>query len=116
MAHRLKITLATYLGDGGAIKLDCNKKRVYWLENFRSIGYIKSINYNGRKKATITSGPVNRNLLGVLGDSLYFLNTHENRINVMNVPKGNISQTILVARENYKDLLAVHTSVQPTCE
>ena len=115
-ADRIKVTLVTYVGSSGAIKLDCSKKRVYWLENFRSIGHIKSSDYGGRQKETITSGSIDRNLLGVLGDSLYFLNTNEYHIKEMNVSNGNISRTIPIEQEHYQDLLLVAKSVQPTCE
>jgi len=116
LAHGFKVTLVTYLGEGGAIKLDCSKKRVYWLENSRSIVHINSCNYRGGKKKTLRSGSIDKNLLGVLGDLLFFVNTNEHRINVMNVSNGNISQTIVVEWEDYQDLLVVDKSVQPTCE
>ena len=118
LAEDIKVTLVTYVGEGGAIKLDCSKKRVYWLvmEYSRRIVRIESCNYRGREKITITSGSINRNLLGVLGDSLYFLYTNKYRINVMNVSNGNISRTILVEKGNYNDLVLVDKSVQPKCE
>jgi len=116
LTDSIKATLVTYMGEGGAIKLDCRKRRVYWLAYFRGVGYIKSCNYTGGEKKNITSGPLNRNLLGVLGDLLYFLNTNEYRINEVNVSHGNISRKILVERENYRDLLILGKSVQPTCE
>ena len=112
----IKVTLVTYRGEGGAIQLDCPKRRVYWLAYFRSIGHIKSCNYTGGQKKDITSGPLNRNVLGVLGDSLYFLNTSEYRINEMNVSNGNISRKILVERGGDYQVLVAVKSVQPTCE
>ena len=109
LAEDIKVTLVTYAGEGGAIKLDCSKKRVYWLvmEYSRRIGHIKLCNYRGGEKKTITSGSINRNLLGVFGDSFFFLNT--------NVSNRNNSRTILVEQGNYQDLLVVDNSLQPTC-
>ena len=115
-ADGIKVTLLTYVGRGGAIKLDCNKNRVYWLEYVGSIGRIRSCDYAGGEKKTITGGSINSNLLGVLGDSLYFLDKSEYHINEMNVSNGSISRTIPVERENYQDLLVVDKSVQPRCK
>ena len=116
LADRIKVTLVTYFGDVYAIKLDCRKKRVYWLEYFSSIHYIKSIDYGSKEKKIVATGQFNRNLLGVLGDSLYFLDTSIYRINEMNVSNGNISRKILVDRRTYYDLVLVEKSVQPKCE
>ena len=112
----IKVTLITYMGESAAIQLDCRKRRVYWLAYFRSIGHIKSCNYSGGEKKNITSGLLNRNILGVFGDSLYFLNMSEYRINEMNVSNGNISRKILAEKGDYQQLLVVDKSVQPTCE
>ena len=117
LADGIKVTLVTiYAGDIYAIKLDCRKKRVYWLEYFSSIQYIKSADFGGEAKKTITEGQINKYLLGVLGDSLYFLDTNIDRINEMNVSNGNISRKILVDRRTYYDLVLVEKSVQPKCE
>ena len=116
LADGIKVTLVTYVGDVYAIKLDCRKKRVYWLEYFSSIQYIKSADFGGQGKITITEGRFNEYLLGVLGDSLYFLDTSIYRINEMNVSNGNISRKILVDRNTYYDLVLVQKSVQPKCE
>ena len=111
LADSIKITLTSYVGDGGAITLDCIKKRVYWLEDSK---LIKSCDYHGKDMRTITSGRFMKDLLGVLGDSLYFLDRNELRINEMNVSNGNTSQTILLERESYRDLIIVDKSLQPT--
>ena len=117
LADGIKVTLVTiYVGDVYSIKLDCRKKRVYWLEYFSSIQYIKSADFGGQAKKTITEGKFNKYLLGVLGDSLYFLDTNIYRINEMNVSNGNISRKILVDRTTYYDLVLVKRSVQPKCE
>ena len=117
LADGIKVTLVTiYAGDIHAIKLDCRKKRVYWLEYFHSIHYIKSIDYGSKEKKIVATGQFDSNLLGVLGDSLYFLDTSIYRINEMNVSNGNISRKILVDRNTYYDLVLVEKSVQPKCE
>ena len=89
---------------------------MYWLEYFSSIHYIKSADFGGQGKKIITEGRFNKYLLGVLGDSLYFLDTSIYRINEMNVSNGNISRKILVDRNTYYDLVLVQKSVQPKCE
>ena len=117
LADGIKVILVTiYVGDVFAIKLDCRKKRVYWLDYFSSIQYIKSSDFRGQGKKTITEGRFDGSLLGVLGDSLYFLDTSKYRINEMNVSNGNISRKILADRRTYYDLVVVEKSVQPKCE
>ena len=119
LADRTKVTLVTPFGFVNTIKLDCSRKRVYWLHHPFSgaeHNYIKSCDYGGKEKKTIARGPFDSGLLGVLGDSLYVLNTNENRINVMNVSSGNITRKILVDKHDYYDLTLVDKSVQPTGE
>ena len=114
LADSIKVTFVTYGGNVYAIKLDCRKKRVYWLEYSSRI---KSLNYGGKERRTVTDGQFNDNLLGVLGDSLYFLDTNVYRINEMNVSNGNISRKIpLDRRTYYYDLVLVEKSVQLKCE
>jgi hypothetical protein len=99
-----------------AITVDCTKKRVYWLENeIRSgVDHIVSSQYNGLDQKTIISGSFNDHLLGVLGDSLYFLNNDLFYVNEMNISNGNISRNILVDNNSYyDDLVVVHSSIQP---
>ena len=113
LADSIKVTFVTYGGNVYAIKLDCRKKRVYWLEYSRRI---KSLDYGGKERRTVTDGHFNEYLLGMLGDSLYFLDTNTYRINEMNVSNGNISRKILVDWRTYYDLVLVEKSVQPKCE
>ena len=99
-----------------AITVDCTKKRVYWLENEIQSGvdHIVSSQYNGLDQKTIISGSFNDHLLGVLGDSLYFLNNDLFYVNEMNISNGNISRNILVDNNSYyDDLVVVHSSIQP---
>ena len=116
LADGTKVTLVTDVGNVYVIKLDCIKKRVYWLEDSGGARPIKSCDYGGKEKKTIASGPFGQYLLGVLGDSLYVLNTNEYRINEMNVSSGNIARKILVDKHDYIDLTLVDKSVQPTGE
>ena len=98
-----------------AIAVDCTKKRVYWLENEIQSGvhHIFSSDYNGLNQKTIVRGLLNDYLLGVLGDSLYYLNNDLFYVNEMNVSNGTISRNILVDNNTYDDLVVVHSSIQP---
>ena len=99
-----------------AIAVDCTKKQVYWLENEIQSGvhHIFSSDYNGLDQKTIVRGLLNDYLLGVLGDSLYYLNNDLFHINEMNVSNGTISRNILVDNNTYyDDLVVVHSSIQP---
>jgi hypothetical protein len=99
-----------------AITVDCTKQRVYWLENEIQSGvdHIVSSDYDGLDQKTIISGSFNDHLLGVLGDSLYFLNNDLFYVNEMNISNGNISRNILVDNNSYyNDLVVVHSSIQP---
>ena len=113
LADGIKVTLVRHDAHVYAIKLDCNKKRVYWLESSR----IKSSDYRGQEKKIVKTGQFNTNILGVSGDSLYFLDRKKYRINEMNVSNGNIPRTVLVDRGvSYYGLVVVDKSVQPTCK
>jgi hypothetical protein len=113
LADNITLTLVANAGNAHAIKLDSTKKRVYWMEVFSSNRSIKSCDYGGKEKKTITSGPFNEDLLGVLGDSLYFLNTYDYRITEMNVSNGEILQKIAIDKGFYSDLSVVEKSIQP---
>ena len=114
LADGIKVTLTGDVGSVYAIKLDCNKKRVYWLEYSSGM---KSSDYRGQEKKIVKIGQFNRNILGVSGDSLYFLHRNKYRINEMNVSNGNILGTVLIDRGVwYYDLVVVDKSVQPTCK
>ena len=114
LADSIKVTLVRDGGAVYAIKLDCNKKRVYWLEYSSGI---KSSDYRGQEKKSVKTRHFNSNILGVSGDSLYFLEINKYRINEMNVSNGIISRTVLVDRGvSYYDLVVVDKSVQPSCK
>ena len=114
LADGIKVTLVRDAGDVYAIKLDCNKKRVYWLEYSSGI---KSSDYSGQENKIVKIGQFNTNILGVSGDSLYFVHRNKYGINEMNVSNGNISGTVLVDRGvSYYDLVVIDKSVQPTCK
>jgi hypothetical protein len=94
--------------------VDCTKKRVYWLENRTGVHRIFSTDYNGVDRKIIGNGSLNDYSLGVLGDSLYYLNNDLFHINEMNVFNGDISRKIPVDRNSYyDDLVIVHSSIQP---
>jgi hypothetical protein len=116
LADGIKVTLVTNNGGIYVVELDCIKKRVYWLESFSSISHIKSCDYSGKDKKTITSGSFDQNLLAVMDDSVYFLNTKEYRINKLNVSNGNISGTIQIEKRSYRDLIILDKAIQPTGE
>ena len=114
LADCIKVTLVTYVGYAYAIKLDCHKKRIYWLEYSSRL---KSADYGGKERKTITEGHFYTDLLSVMGDSLYFLDRNTYRINEMNETNGNISRSILVHKGySYYDLFVIDKSVQPTGE
>ena len=101
-----------------AITVDCTKERVYWLENeIRSdVDHICSSDYDGVDQKNIISGSLNGHLLGVLGDSLYFVNNDlfYDYVNEMNISNENISRNILVdSNSYYNNLVVVHSSIQP---
>lgn len=119
LATGVQVTLAKFDGISGIIKLDCNSQRVYWLRFTdvpQRICHISSSDYDGRDQKTITSGSFNVYLLGVFGDSLYYLNNDQFYIKVVNVTNGNISRSILVGKADYHDLIFVDGSVQPIGE
>ena len=117
MARKYKVMLAKRaFSEPHAITVDCTKKRVYWLENEIQSGvdHIVSSQYNGVDLKTIISGSFNDHLLGVLGDSLYFLNNDSFYVNEMNISNGNIFRHILVDNNSYyDDLVVVHNPIQP---
>jgi hypothetical protein len=92
-----------------AIAVDCTKNRVYWVEKEIQAGaeHIFSSDYDGLKPKTIISGSLNHYLLGVLRNTIYFLNNNVSYVNEWNVSKGNISRNILVDSNSYYDDLVV---------
>ena len=117
LAEGIKITLATYFGFAGAIKLDYSVKRVYWLKYFDSISDISSCDYGGRDKKTIAREHFKNWSPTLLKNSLYLLNARGNSIIQRNISNGNISRKIQInGSANYNDIIAVHHSVQPTGE
>ena len=104
-----------------AITLDCTNKRVYWIEhNLRPASHsIFSSDYHGRHQKRLTSttiGPLNGNILGVFGDSLYFQKQNHLYLNKMNVTSRNIPGIILVGKTSYTQLIVVDNSLQPMGE
>ena len=95
------------------IKLDCVNKQVY---GFTSDKHITASDYDGRNWKTIasTSGRFNTKILGVFGDSLYFMNNDKSYITRMNASNRIVSESMAVERKEYYDLFVVHSSLQPT--
>ena len=99
-----------------AITVDCTKNRIYWIEKEIQSGvdHIVSSQYSGLDQKTIIRGSLNNHLLGVHGDSLYFMNNNLFYVNEMNISNGNISRNIVVDSNSYYDnLVVVHISIQP---
>ena len=117
MARKYSVMLANRkISEPYAITVDCTKERVYWLENEIQSGvdHIVSSDYDGLDQKTIISGSFNGHLLGVFGDSLYFLNNDLFYVNEMNISYENIFRNILVDNNSYyDDLVVVHSSIQP---
>ena len=95
------------------IKLDCVNKQVYLL---KSDEYITASDYDGGNQKTIesTSGRFYTKILGVFGDSLYFMNNDKSYITRMNASNRIVSESMAVERKDYYDLIVVHSSLQPT--
>ena len=113
LASKYSVMLANRtISEPYAITVDCTKKRVYWLEKEIQSGvdHIVSSDYDGLDQKTIKSGSFNDHLLGVLGDSLYFMNNDLFYVNEMNISNGNILRNIQVDNNSYYDYLVVGDS------
>ena len=94
------------------IKLDCVNKQVYC---FTSDDCLTASDYDGRIQKTIASGRFHKNILSVFGDSLYFINNDKSYITRMNASNGIVSESMAIKRkQDYYDLIVVHSSLQPT--
>ena len=96
-----------------ALSLDHTKKRVYWLGLYDDIF---SSNYDGVKRTTVKSGLFNRDLLDIFADSVYFQRGNVPYINEINMTSGKISRSIKVDRTDCRDLVVIHSSLQPKGE
>ena len=119
LADGVKVTLARFDGSSDAVQVDYTKKRVYWLSRYDDF-QISSCDYEGRDKKIITIGDrynrINRDILRVFQDSLFFVDETRYRINKMNISNGNISHSSLVEKISYRDMVVVESSAQPTGE
>ena len=93
-----------------ALSLDYTNKRVYWVSDS---GGILSRGYDGKTTTTVNSGSFNRLLLGIFEDSVYFQKSDVLYINEMNMTSRIISRSIKVNKTDYRDLVIVHSSLQP---
>ena len=79
--------------------------------------HIFASDYDGKDKKIITSGRFDKDLLGVFGDLLYFMNNYGSYIKQMNTTNDSLPRNIAVERyRNYYDLIVVHTFLQPPGE
>ena len=94
------------------IKLDCVNEKVYGFVRQSGVQYISISDYDGGNQKNIASGSFSKDLLGVFGDLLYFMNSDRSYIKEMNLSNRTLSQTIAVEGDSYYDLIVVHTSLQ----
>ncbi len=84
LADGVKVTFARFDGSSDAVQVDYTKKRVYWLSRYDDF-QISSCDYEGRDKKIITIGDrynrINRDILRVFQDSLFFVDETRYRIN-----------------------------------
>ena len=108
------LTLEMRVIDYSIIKLDCVNKQVYsFLRKSSNEYYISASGYDGGNQRKITSGPFRRFMLGVFNGSLYFMNNDRSYINEMDVSNETVIRSIAVDRNDYRDLIVVHNSLQP---
>ena len=108
------LTLEMRVIDGSIIKLDCVNKQVYgFVQKYGNEYYISASDYDGRNQTKITSGPLWGNILGVLNGSLYFMNNDRSQIKEINASNEIVIRSIAVDRNDYRDLIVVHNSLQP---
>ncbi len=112
----VQVTLIRDFGSCFAVALDYTNKRVYWISGPIAQGNrnISSCDYEGGDKKAITSGNIDRYLLGVFRDSLFFIvniSKPYHIINQMNISNGSISRNILVKKSYYYDLIVVDSSI-----
>jgi hypothetical protein len=96
------------------ITLDYTNKRVYWIErDYRnSIDHIFSSDYEFQLPKSIRDGSFSDYMLAIFGDSLYFQKRDAFSICQMNVSNGNTARSIL-GDKAYRDLIVLHSSLQP---
>ena len=105
--------------DYSSIKLDYVNKQVYgFMRKSGDEYYIFTSDYDGKNKKNITSGKFHKNILGVFGDLLYFMNNDRPSIKEMNTSNEIVGhpRNIAVDRNYYYDLIVVHSYLQPIGE
>ena len=120
LAKNLKITFPFH-GNPVALSLDRTKKLVYWVVHdyiflSRNDYGIFSSNYDGVNRTTVTSGSFNENLLDIFADSVYFERSNVAYINEINTTSRKMYRSIKVDKTNYRDLVVIHSSLQPMGE
>ena len=95
------------------IFLHFGNKRMYWQNESNSIF---SMGYDGDNLKAFRSGLFNDSLLGKFEDSVYFRKDNVHYINEINLSSGNLSRRIKIDKAESRNLVVVHTSVQPMGE
>ena len=96
-----------------ALSLDHTKKRVYWLSEFYGIF---SSNYDGVDRTALGIRLVQVNFLDMFEDSVYFGIEFVPYIIERNMTSRKIFRSIKVNRTDYRDLVVIHSSLQPMGE
>ena len=113
LATHVMLTLEMNIIRPYVIKLDCVNEQVYGFVRQSGVEYISVSDYDGGNQKNIASGPFSKFILGVFGDSLYFMNSNPSSyIKEMNLSNRTVSRTIAVGGDYYYDLIVVHTSLQ----
>ena len=111
--------IATLVGEGPLypifpeIFLHLSNKRMYWQNES---GSISSMGYDGDNLKAFRSGLFNDSLLGKFEDSVYFRKENVRYINEINLSSGNLSRRIKIDKAATRNLVVVHTSIQPLGE
>ena len=101
------------------VSLDHINKRVYWVAE--NDGIISST-YDGVNVTNVRKGSFNHLFLGIFGDLVYFQEMDVPYINEMNISSRNISRSFkvdhpyLIDKQEHRDLVVVHSSLQPIGE
>ena len=116
LATHAMLTLEMRVIDYSVIKLDCVNKQLYGFMRKSGYEYILASDYDGKNQKNITSGTFRIYILSVFGDLLYLMNNDASYIKQMNTSNDSLPRNIAVERNDYYDLIVVHTFLQPPGE
>ena len=103
----------TLVKNSSSFAIVCVKRRLYWLEQKSGATRIFSIDYDGGSKTLIRTGFFNKDLLGVFGNLIYFLDLNSTSLNEMNISSQNIHREVsLEQRHPYLSMISVDSSSQ----